>query len=86
MLRQLAEQTEEIYQADDDAKGIRTDWRQRVKLLRPTIAEEQANLNGITRTDVANTVLQAFQGAIVGVYRENDLLLPIIMRALAPYC
>ena len=85
VLRRLAEQTQEIYQADFDAKAIRTDWRQRVKLLRPTIAEEQANVNGITRTDVANTILRAFQGGIVGVYRENDLLLPIIMRAEEEY-
>ena len=85
VLRQLAEQTEAIYHADYDSKGIRTDWRQRVKLVRPELAEEQANLNGITRPDVANTILQAFQGANVGVYRENDLLLPIIMRAEERY-
>ena len=45
------------------------------------LAEEQANLNGISRPDVANALLQAFQGARVGVYREGDLLLPIVMRA-----
>jgi multidrug efflux pump subunit AcrB len=84
-LRQLAEQTQTIYHGDYDSKAVRTDWRQRVKLVQPILAEEQANLNGITRTDVANTVLQAFQGATVGVYRENDLLLPIIMRAEEQY-
>ena len=81
VLRQLAVQTQAIYRADFDSKAIRTDWRQRVKVVRPLLAEEQANLNGITRTDVANSLLQAFQGASIGVYREGDLLLPIIMRA-----
>jgi multidrug efflux pump subunit AcrB len=81
VLRQLAEQTKAIYRADFDSKAIRTDWRQRVKVVRPVLAEEQANQNGISRTDVANTLLQAFQGASVGVYREGDLLLPIVMRA-----
>ena len=85
VLRDLAEKTQAIYRADHDSKAIRTDWRQRVKLVRPTLAEEQANLNGITRTDVANTILRAFQGDTVGVYRENDLLLPIIMRAEQQY-
>jgi multidrug efflux pump subunit AcrB len=84
-LRGLAEQTQAIYQADYDSKAIRNDWRQRVKLVKATLAEEQANLNGSARIDVANTVLQAFQGATVGVYRENDLLLPIIMRAEEEY-
>ncbi|MEE8493431.1 MAG: efflux RND transporter permease subunit, partial [Nitrospirales bacterium] len=30
---------------------------------------------------VANAILQGFEGARVGVYRERDLLLPIILRA-----
>ena len=81
VLRGLAEQTEAIYRADHDAKAIRTDWRQRVKMVRPVLAEEQANLNGITRPDIANTLLDGFQGRTVGVYREGDLLLPIILRA-----
>ena len=81
VLRGLAEQTEAIYRADSDAKGIRTDWRQRVKMVRPVLAEEQANLNGITRPDIANTLLDGFEGRTVGVYREGDLLLPIILRA-----
>jgi len=85
VLRQLAVQTQQIYSADYDAKAVRTDWRQRVKMVQPTLAEEQANLNGITRTDVANTILQAFQGASIGIYRENDLLLPIVMRAEERY-
>lgn len=81
VLRGLAEQTQAIYRADHDAKAIRTDWRQRVKMVRPVLAEEQANLNGITRPDIANTLLDGFQGRTVGVYREGDLLLPIILRA-----
>ncbi len=81
VLRDLAQQAEAIYHADPNAKAIRTDWRQRVKVLEPVLAEKQANANGITRTDVAKTMLEAFQGVPVGVYREGDLLLPIILRA-----
>jgi multidrug efflux pump subunit AcrB len=81
VLRELASQVEAIYRADPDSKGIRTNWRQRVKLVEPVMAEETANLNGIERSDIANTLLEGFQGRQVGVYREGDLLLPIIMRA-----
>ena len=49
--------------------------------MQPILAEEQANLLGIQRKDVANAILQGFEGARVGVYRERDLLLPIILRA-----
>jgi multidrug efflux pump subunit AcrB len=81
VLRELAQRAEEIFHADPNAKAIRTDWRQRVKVVEPVLAEMQANSNGITRTDVARTMLEAFQGASVGVYREGDLLLPVILRA-----
>jgi len=81
ILRGLADEAMAIFHADPNSKAIRTDWRQRVKIIEPVLAEKQANANGITRTDVAITLLQAFQGATVGVYREGDLLLPIILRA-----
>jgi len=81
VLRDLARQTTAIMHADGHAKGIRTDWRQRVKVVEAVLSEEQANLNGITRTDVARTIQEGFQGVQVGVYREADLLLPIVLRA-----
>jgi len=71
ILRDLANEAMDIFHADPNAKAIRTDWRQRVKVVQPVLAEKQANSNGITRTDVAKTMLQAFQGASVGVYRAS---------------
>ena len=81
VLRALASQAAEILYADPNTKAIRTDWRQRVKVLRPVLDEDRANLNGIHRSNVAQTLMEAFQGQAVGVYREGDLLLPIILRA-----
>ena len=81
VLRNLATQAASIMHADPQAKGIRTDWRQRVKLLRPVLSEEQANLAGVQRPDVARVIMQGFQGETIGVFREGDLLLPIILRA-----
>jgi multidrug efflux pump subunit AcrB len=83
-LRDLANQTLAIFQSDPNAKAIRTDWLNRVKVLEPVLIEEAANLNGIRRPDVADALRQGFQGRTVGVYREADLLLPIILRAPDP--
>jgi ABC-type uncharacterized transport system substrate-binding protein len=52
--------------------------------VRAIIAKEQANLNGITRTDVARTLLEGFEGVTVGVFREGIDLIPIIIRAPEP--
>ncbi len=83
-LRRLARETKAIYHADPDAFNIRTDWGEPVKVVVPIIAKEQANLNGITRTDVARTLLEGFEGVTVGVFREGIDLIPIIIRAPEP--
>ncbi len=84
VLRALADQTVAIFAADPVAKGIRTDWRQRVKKVRPLVAEQEANLNGLHRREVADSLRYAFDGLPVGVFRDRDLLLPIVMRAPEP--
>jgi multidrug efflux pump subunit AcrB len=81
VLRGLAEETMAILHDDGGAKAIRTDWRQRVKVVRPVVAEEEANNAGVTTPDVALTVKIGFEGVPVGVFREGDELLPIIVRA-----
>ncbi|MCP3943648.1 MAG: efflux RND transporter permease subunit [Desulfobacteraceae bacterium] len=64
------------------ATCINTDWEQRVKNIRVVLAETQANLNGITKPDVAKVLKQAFElGQPVGLFRDKDELLPIIIRA-----
>jgi len=81
VLRRLSEETKTIFRADADSKSIRTDWRERVKLVRPVLADRRANASGITRPMVAETMKQAFQGEVAGYYRENDLRIPIVLRA-----
>ncbi len=80
-LRALATRTMDILYEDGDAKAIRTDWRQQVKVVRPVVADEEANYAGVATPDVAMTIAMGFQGQTVSVYRENDELLPIIIRA-----
>jgi len=70
-----------ILEQNPIAKGIRTDWRDRVKVIRPVILDETANLNGISRSDIANAIKDTYEGRGVGVFREKDKLLQIILRA-----
>ena len=81
VLRRLSEDTKAIFRADTDSKSIRTDWREAVKLIRPVLADQRANASGITRPMVATTMKQAFEGETAGFYREDDLSIPIILRA-----
>lgn len=80
ILRELAGQAEAIMRAEPDVMDVRNDWRQMVKVIRPVFSEAQARVTGITRADLSDALQTAFSGKQVGIYRENDKLIPIISR------
>jgi multidrug efflux pump subunit AcrB len=90
-LRQLADQAEHILQEDGGAIGVRHDWLQSEKVVRPELLELQARRRGITRVEVAQALETSFEGRVVGFYREpgsagqgiypqETRLLPIVAR------
>ncbi|WP_263784349.1 efflux RND transporter permease subunit [Salinibacter grassmerensis] len=80
-LRAIAQRVEGILQADDNTKAVRNNWRNRVEVTRPQVAEDAASALGVTRPDVARAIQRTFEGTRMGVYREESDLLPIMMRA-----
>ncbi|NDV19893.1 AcrB/AcrD/AcrF family protein [Pseudodesulfovibrio sp. JC047] len=80
ILKQLSRQAQEIMYASGNAQGIRDNWRQEVKVIHPVMAEAQAKLAGVTRPGLSKALNMFFTGTTVGVYREEDNLLPIIVR------
>jgi multidrug efflux pump subunit AcrB len=80
-LRKLAMKSIRVLQEDGGAKGIRLDCREQVPVLRPQFSEAQARLVGITRTDLGATLEGTFSGRRIGVYREGEDLLPVIVRS-----
>jgi multidrug efflux pump subunit AcrB len=72
ILRALADQAQNILNDDPEAVGVRTDWRQREKVVRPEITELQAHRSGLTRVDVARALQGGFDGRVVGFYREPE--------------
>ncbi len=81
VLRRLGDEATAILAQEPNARAIKNDWRNRVKVLRPVIAEEAADLAGVQRSDISFVLREAFEGETVGVFRDGDLLLPIIARA-----
>jgi multidrug efflux pump subunit AcrB len=82
VLRSLSSKVLGIMNDTGLATTLSTDWEQRVKLIRVVLAEDQANLNGITKTDVAKTLQQSFEtGRPIGLFRYKDEILPIYIRA-----
>jgi multidrug efflux pump subunit AcrB len=80
VLRDMATRSKEIIR-EAGGQGIRDEWREKEKVIRPQLAEAQARRLGIDRPDVANVIEAAYAGAQAGVYRERDELLAIVARA-----
>jgi multidrug efflux pump subunit AcrB len=90
-LREIADRAQKVLEDDGLAVAVRSDWRERVKVIRPDLLELQARRNGITRVEVAQALETSFEGRVVGFYREpgsaatgvfpqETRLLPIIAR------
>ncbi|EIC23859.1 efflux RND transporter permease subunit [Thiorhodovibrio frisius] len=81
VLRELAAQAKAIMRAEPGTKEVRDDWREPVKVIRPVFNEQVGRQLGISREDLAGALQYAFDGVQVGVYRDGERLLPILMRA-----
>lgn len=79
VLRQLSQQAQQIMADDGGAINIRDDWRQPVKVIRPIYNEKAARQLGVTREDISNAMLIAFDGRQVGLFKDGIRLLPIVM-------
>jgi multidrug efflux pump subunit AcrB len=81
VLRNLAEQAKAIMREDPEAKEIRDDWRDPVKVVQPVFNEQVGRQLGVTRENLAAALQFAFDGTQVGLYRDGIRLLPILVRA-----
>ena len=81
VLRGLANQAKAIMNADGGALSIKDSWRQRVSVIEPIYSDSKGMRAGVSREDLASSLMSSFSGQRVGVYREGNDLLPIIARA-----
>jgi multidrug efflux pump subunit AcrB len=80
VLRGLADQGIDILKKEPLAGPLQIDWRQRVATLEPQFNQQRARWASVTRDDIARATRRAFDGRPIGLYREQDSLLPIVLR------
>lgn len=80
VLRRLTNQAKAIMIADGGALSIKDNWRQPVSVIEPIYSETKGRRAGISRKDLADAILKFYSGKQVGVYREDEDLIPIISR------
>lgn len=81
LLRDIASKAMTILQEDNGSINIRTDWRQRVKVVETKFSENKARRAGISRQAVSEAIQSTFSGLAVGLYREDNELIPIVARS-----
>lgn len=80
VLRSLAGKVLDILETTPNATDNSTDWRNKVQKIVPVYNQERARWAGITRNDIARATKRAFDGRVMGYYRQRDDLIPILMR------
>jgi len=81
VLRELGSKAEAVILNDPKAKAVRNEWREQVKVVRPQMSEVPALRAGIERPDIARAFESVFEGTQVGVFKERDELIPIVVRS-----
>ncbi len=83
VLRSLGDQAMAILKQSPLAKEVRTDMRQRVKKVVPVYNQERGRWAVTSRNDIGRATRRAYDGLVVGLYRERNDLFPIIVRDTA---
>lgn len=79
-LRQLANNVIAEIEKSPKTAYVRTDWRQRVQKVVTDYSQDRARWASVSREDVASATKVAFDGRRVGLLREQDDLIPVVMR------
>ena len=83
VLRDLSEQAQRIMASDSMATDIRDNWRQQVPVIRPQVSDAIARRLGITRSQIGDAMAMNYSGRTIGLYREENKLIPMVVRAPA---
>jgi multidrug efflux pump subunit AcrB len=81
VLRQLAERAKQIMQGDPGLIAVQDDWRQQVPVARPEFNQERLQQLGLTAPLVNQALTQQLSGRTVGLFREGNEMIPLVVRA-----
>src|SRR5216684_2111332 len=79
-LRTIASQAMDIVRQSPGIAVLRDDWSPDSPQMKIEIDPDRANLVGITNADVATSTAAAISGDPVGIYKEGNKNIPIVVR------
>lgn len=81
-LAALAEKAKEIARECDLVMEVRSSWGSLIPVWKPMFSQEKGLRLGITRQQAAYSLKLATNGVPLGEYREGDLFMPVLMKAV----
>ena len=79
VLRKLSEQAKDILR-NVGAIGVKDDWGNMTKIIRPKINNQNARRAGLSQEDISKAIAAHFDGTVIGIYRDGDELIQINYR------
>jgi multidrug efflux pump subunit AcrB len=77
----LGEQVRSLLQGAPGIRDNDDDWGNKVLKVEIDINQDRARQLGITSEEITQLLKTYFSGSAVSVYRENDITIPIVLRA-----
>jgi multidrug efflux pump len=79
-LRVHADEVKAIMRENANMRGVNDNWNESVKVIRLEVDQDKARALGVTSQAIAQASRIMFSGTNIGQYRENDLLIDIVLR------
>ena len=79
-LTALVERAKDIARQCDMVTEVRANWGDKVPAWKPYFSQQKGLRLGISRQQVANSFRTATNGIPLGVYREGDVSMPILLK------
>jgi multidrug efflux pump len=79
-LRVHADEVKAVMRENANMRGVNDNWNESVKVIKLEIDQDKARALGVTSQAIAQASRTMFSGTTVGQYRENDLLIDIVLR------
>lgn len=80
VLRTLADKAKDIFMGSSRLIAVQDDWRTKVATVEPVFNAAAGQRVGVTLSDVNAALAETYVGRRVGVFRDGEDLIPIVVR------
>ena len=80
VLHSLADQAKAIMRAEPLVNSVRDSWGERTFKIEPVYSQNKGRIANVTRAEMATAIQRVTDGQQIGTYREDDWVLPIVLK------